>query len=95
MLYDKGFTRQGPDGAELGLARFDTYAEFQLLIRAGDVLIPRVDFTEPLRVECQHFVDCIVNGTTPETDGHEGLRVVRALEAAQRSLDAQRSRREV
>jgi predicted dehydrogenase len=42
---------------------------------------------EPLRTECQHFVDSVRAGTAPETDGHSGLRVVRVLEALQRSLD--------
>ena len=41
---------------------------------------------EPLRLECQHFVDCIAEDNTPRSDGRDGLRVVRVLEAAQRSL---------
>ena len=85
MLYDKGFSRK-ESGPKTSLGSFETFAEFQLLIRAGDVLIPRIDFVEPLRVELQHFVDCIRTGATPDTDGRDGLRVVRALEAAQRSL---------
>ena len=67
---------------------YETFAEFQLLLRAGDVLIPKVDFVEPLQVELQHFVDCIRSGERPLTDGVSGLRVVRALEAAQASMDA-------
>jgi predicted dehydrogenase len=93
MLYDKGVTRRHADPKGQSLGRFETFGEFQLLLRAGDVLIPQVEFVEPLRVEAQHFVDSITSGTTPLTDGHEGLRVVRALEAAQRSLDAHPSRR--
>jgi UDP-2-acetamido-3-amino-2,3-dideoxy-glucuronate N-acetyltransferase len=46
---------------------------------------------EPLRNECAHFVECIKNGTTPRTDGKNGLRVVQVLEAAQRSLDEEGS----
>lgn len=42
---------------------------------------------EPLRLECEHFLQCIANGQTPRTDGHEGLRVLRILNASQRSLD--------
>jgi predicted dehydrogenase len=61
-------------------------------LRLGDVLIPRLDFAEPLRFETQHFVDCIVSGRTPDTDGEAGLQVVRTLEAAQRSLDEQAAR---
>lgn len=42
---------------------------------------------EPLRMECEHFLQCIANGQRPSTDGEEGLRVLRILDAAQRSLD--------
>ena len=82
MIYDKGVSRVAP--ANLGT--FETFGQFQLLHRAGDVLIPKVDFVEPLQVEMQHFVDCIRDGATPLTDGRAGLEVVRALEAAQRSM---------
>ena len=64
----------------------DTFADFQLSYRSGDVVIPNIRFEEPLRVECQHFVDSIVNGTKPQSSGRVGLRVIRVLEAAQRSL---------
>jgi UDP-2-acetamido-3-amino-2,3-dideoxy-glucuronate N-acetyltransferase len=49
----------------------------------------RVDIeqSEPLRQECQHFLDCINNGATPTTDGHEGLRVLKVLNAGQASLN--------
>jgi predicted dehydrogenase/acetyltransferase-like isoleucine patch superfamily enzyme len=42
---------------------------------------------EPLKCECQHFLDCIMNGGKPKTDGHEGLRVLKVLKASQISLD--------
>jgi UDP-2-acetamido-3-amino-2,3-dideoxy-glucuronate N-acetyltransferase len=42
---------------------------------------------EPLRLECEHFLNCITNGETPQTDGHEGLRVLKILNASQHSLD--------
>ncbi|HEY6300257.1 MAG TPA: hypothetical protein VIW95_11505 [Candidatus Binatus sp.] len=48
--------------------------------------IPRIDESEPLKVECDHFVDCVKRGISPNSDGHSGLRVVRVLEAADRSL---------
>jgi predicted dehydrogenase len=64
----------------------DTFADFQCSYRAGDVVIPNIRFVEPLRVECQHFVECIVNGTEPQSGGQVGLKVVRVLEAADRSL---------
>lgn len=84
-IYDRGVTRKRLDEAG-GPGSVRTYGEFQLLLRAGDVLIPKLDFVEPLKVECQHFVDCIRTGETPRTDGRKGLAVVRALEAAQRSM---------
>jgi len=56
-------------------------------VRFGDIHIPRVDMTEPLKLECQHFIDCVVSRGTPVSDGYDGLRVVRILEAAQRSLE--------
>ena len=42
---------------------------------------------EPLKLECEHFLRCVATGQTPRTDGHEGLRVLRILNASQRSLD--------
>jgi len=54
--------------------------------RTGDMWAPRLDGTEALRVAGEHFVDCIVNGTTPQTDGHLGLRVVELIEAATSSM---------
>jgi predicted dehydrogenase len=89
MLYDKGVTRRlnGSQPADtLSLGRYETFGEFQLLIRAGDVLIPKLDFVEPLKVECQHFVECVRSGQPPLTDGYNGLHVVQALEAAQQSM---------
>lgn len=54
--------------------------------RTGDMWAPRLDNIEALAVETQHFVDCITNRTTPESDGRSGLRVVRILEAAHESM---------
>lgn len=63
-----------------------TYGDFQFSYRYGSVVIPYIRFTEPLRIECQHFIDSIVNGTPPLSDGYDGLQVVRILEMAERSL---------
>lgn len=60
--------------------------------RSGDVWSPHVDRTEPLRVMAEHFGDCVANGKRPITSGEEGLRVVRILDAAQRSIKAQGGR---
>jgi predicted dehydrogenase len=56
-------------------------------VRFGDILIPRVDMSEPLKLETQHFLDCVKSRTTPLSDAQDGLRVIRILEAAQRSME--------
>lgn len=76
-IYDKG----------VSVARYyDTFGEFQFSYRYGDVYIPNIEETEPLKVECDHFVECISRSRTPNTDGLSGLRVVSVLEAANLSL---------
>ncbi|MGE5698961.1 MAG: Gfo/Idh/MocA family protein [Deltaproteobacteria bacterium] len=65
---------------------YDTFAEFQYSYHYGDAFIPYLKQVEPLKVECQHFLDSIEKGSRPETSGIEGLRVVQILEAASRSL---------
>jgi predicted dehydrogenase len=54
--------------------------------RSGDVHAPKLDPTEALRTECEHFIECVRSGRTPISDGRAGLRTVRILAAAQRSL---------
>src|SRR5882724_5204047 len=63
-------------------------AAYELLVsyRSGDMWAPRLDATEGLRTEALHFVDCIENNKRPETDGQAGLRIVRIVEAAEKSL---------
>jgi predicted dehydrogenase len=56
-------------------------------VRFGDILIPRIDMIEPLKLECQHFIECVKNHTVPLSDGQDGLRVIRILEAAQKSME--------
>lgn len=63
-----------------------TYGE-AIQVRFGDIVIPRVETTEPLKIECQHFIDCVQTRSTPLSDSRDGIRVVRILEAAQRSLE--------
>jgi predicted dehydrogenase len=65
---------------------FDTFAEFQCSYHYGDSYIPYIKQEEPLKVECQHFLDCIRQGTAPLTGGRQGLEVVKILEAASASL---------
>ncbi len=56
-------------------------------VRFGDIHIPRISSAEPLKLEFQHFLDSVAHRIQPRSDAHDGLRVVRILEAAQRSLD--------
>jgi predicted dehydrogenase len=65
---------------------YDTYAEFQFSYRYGDIYSPKIDDHEPLKKECDHFLDCIQKGRVPLSDGHSGLRVVSILEASGKSL---------
>jgi predicted dehydrogenase len=64
----------------------DTYGEY--ITRSGPVHSPMVLNTEPLRLECTHFIECLRTGERPHTDGAAGVRVVNVLEALQASLDA-------
>jgi predicted dehydrogenase len=73
-IYDKGFDEDARG-----------YGEY--ITRSGGIYSPQVPNVEPLRVECEHFVDCVVNGRRPRSDGESGLRVVRVLEQLQRSLE--------
>ena len=73
-VYDKGFDQD-----------FQSYGEY--IARSGDVWSPRVSNEEPLRIECVHFVDCVREGREPRSGVEAGVRVVRVLEALQRSLE--------
>jgi predicted dehydrogenase len=76
-VYDKGFDEDSRG-----------YGEY--ITRSGDIFSPRIPNVEPLRLECEHFVQCIRTGQQPRSDGVSGLRVVRVLEQLQRSLEASR-----
>jgi predicted dehydrogenase len=73
-VYDKGFDQD-----------FSSYGEY--IARSGEAFSPRISNEEPLRIECRHFIECVRTGTRPRSDGASGLRVVRVLEALQRSLE--------
>lgn len=79
-IYDKGI-----DVATDPPLSYKSFNE-AMSVRMGDVHIPRIEMEEPLRLECQHFLDCVRTGSTPRTDGQNGLMVVRLLEAGMRSL---------
>jgi predicted dehydrogenase len=74
-IYDKGFDE-------------DTRSWGEYIARSGDTFSPRIPNREPLRIECEHFIDAVRTGIPPRSDGQSGLRVVRVLEQLQRSLDA-------
>jgi predicted dehydrogenase len=65
---------------------YDTFADFHYSYHYGDSYIPHLQQEEPLKAECQHFLDCIEKGSRPLTSGREGLELVRILEAASASL---------
>ena len=77
-IYDKGI--MVPDFT-------NSYSEYQYSYRSGDITIPSFQFSEPLRAECQDFLDCITNNTKPISDGYSGLQVTKILEAASRSME--------
>ena len=82
-VLDKGIDRVPRAGERMD---YDQLNNYQFLHRAGDVLLPRIDFKEPLKVETAHFLDCIRTGQTPLSGPQHGRRVVSILEAGQRSL---------
>ena len=76
-LYDRGYdSRIGASDDQV----------VELKYGAGNVRIPELPAVEPLKAECEHFLECIQNGTRPRAGGVEGLRVVQILEAAERSV---------
>lgn len=76
-IYDKGVDVQPYN---------DTYEEFHLAYRYGEVTPYTLNWEEPLRKECLHFLQCITEGTQPRSDGALGLKVIQVLEAAHKSL---------
>lgn len=77
-IYDKGVQAPADTGS---------FADFQFSYRYGDITIPRIRYTEPLKEECQAFLDCIKNNKQPCSGGLRGWQVVKILEAAQRSMN--------
>jgi predicted dehydrogenase len=73
-VYDKGFDEKFT-------------SSYEYVMRTGDIWSPRVSNEEPLRIECRHFIERVADGGEPRSGGESGLRVVRVLEALQRSLE--------
>jgi len=65
----------------------NSFGEYQLTYRTGDIVSPVLEATEPLRIEISHFIDCVNNSLEPKTNGYCGLKVVRVLEAAEKSSE--------
>lgn len=66
--------------------QYDSFEEFQMIIKNGKVSIPKIDKVEPLNIECKHFIESIRKNKSPLTDGIDGLKVLKVLIAAQQSL---------
>jgi predicted dehydrogenase len=78
-LFDKGVDGAPPYNT-------NGFGEFHVNYRSGDIIIPKINYVEPLRAECEHFMDCVENQVEPESCGHSGLRVIKVLEAANQSM---------
>jgi predicted dehydrogenase len=85
-IYDKGVEKP---------PYTNSFGDFNFSYHYGDVIIPNIRFTEPLKKECQHFLDCITNHTEPVSNGQSGLNVVKIIEAAQRSLNENGKNQEI
>ena len=67
---------------------YASFGDFHYSYHYGDSYCPRLDQREPLRTQCEHFLDCITKGTRPLTSGEDGLRIVKLLEKSAESLKA-------
>ncbi|MGB2843809.1 MAG: Gfo/Idh/MocA family oxidoreductase [Candidatus Aminicenantaceae bacterium] len=92
QIFDKGIDKKSMDKT---LGEFDSFGEFQLIKRAGNVVSPSIDFDEPLAVEAEHFVECIKNKKKPISDGYNGLMVTKILETATKSINKEGKRIEL
>jgi predicted dehydrogenase len=73
QFYDRGVALGAPN----------SFGEYQLTYRTGDIVSPKLDVTEPLLIQTNHFLDCVEQGQRPRSDGEMGLAIVRVLEAAE------------
>jgi predicted dehydrogenase len=86
-VLDKGVDRIPKIGEQMD---YDNFNSYQILHRTGDILIPKIDFQEPLKVEANHFLECIETGQTPITGPKHARDVVAVLEMVQQALDRRR-----
>jgi len=75
-VFDKGVNYKDPE----------SFGEYHLSYRSGDIVSPKLDTYEPLQRELSHFVSCLQSGETPDSDGRTGIEVVKMLEMAEKSL---------
>lgn len=84
-VIDKGIDRVPKAGERMD---YDDYNNYRLLHRTGDILLPRINFKEPLQVETAHFLECIGSGQTPLSGPKHSWGVVSVLQAGQQSIQA-------
>ena len=77
-IFEKGVSLDKP---------YTNYGEFQLLLRDGDIVSPKIEIEEPLRSVCLEFIQCVQTGKKPLADGTNGLQVVRVMCAIQQSIE--------
>ncbi len=77
-IFEKGVA---PPEQEAG-----SFGEFRFLLRDGAIISPKIEVSEPLKNQCIHFLDCIVNGQKPLTDAHNGLQVTKVMVAIEQSV---------
>ncbi len=77
-LFEKGVSLDKP---------YESFGEFQLLLRDGDILSPKVEPEEPLHNVCLEFLACIRTGQKPLADGQNGVELVRVMVAVQESIE--------
>src|SRR5205809_5571256 len=90
-VYDDGQPAEKVKVYDHGVAKLSA-DELRRSYRSGDIHSPHVAFTEALQLEVRHFIECVRDGAVPRSDGDAGVRVVRVLEAADRSLKADGAR---
>jgi predicted dehydrogenase len=76
-IFDKGTMRE---------PAYESFGEFKLVTRSGDVVSPAVPVSEPLKNQCQHFLKSVTTRQAPLSDANDGLRVVEILTAINRSI---------
>ena len=87
-LNDAERVRYFERGVSVGEAIADSFGEFKLLVRDGEIVSPKVEHGEPLKAQCLEFVDCITRRRSPLADGRFALGVIRALAAIDKSIQS-------